>query len=175
MGTSCNDLVIENTNSALKSFKAKLAGKFKVVNASTFAGTDAYRAESIDAVKEGLYSPVLDGKSMLNFSEDRNDIIQGYLPEGSAEVLCKALGFDAVVLVYSEWAVATGKFVPTAKSLAKTCMAMWSKNSEKIFYNRKDAMGDKTLGAMGMVKVNEDTIGQWVLAFEKGIDALLNS
>ena len=61
-------------------------------------------------------------------------------------IVVERLGVDAVVLVYSEWGIDSGKFVPTMKALTKNCFAMYSKDGRKLFYARKDMRGAKVIG-----------------------------
>ena len=49
-------------------------------------------------------------------------LIKAQLTPEQAKALAGATGADLVAVIYSEWTVATGKFVPTAKALSMTSM-----------------------------------------------------
>jgi len=110
---------------------------------------------------------------MPSFTADRKQIIKCVLEKATAQQLCQALGVDVVVVVYTEWAVATGRWAPTNKALAKNCVAAYSSSGKKLFFDREDVMGKKTLGAMGSFVLDESTISEWVMSFKEGFDAVL--
>ena len=99
--------------------------------AASFVADQGYRELSIGQAKSGLFTPKIDGNVLPSFSEKRNDIVKGVLQAETAKQLCQRLGVDAVVLVYSEWGIDSGKFVPTMKALTKNCFAMYSKDGRK--------------------------------------------
>lgn len=151
-----------------------LAEKLVVKPAATFVKSQAYRSLSIGDVKSGLYAPQFGGVVMPSFSSDRKDIVKGILPAETAKELCRTLGVDAVVLVYSEWMLDSGKFIPTIKALTKNCFAMYSKDGQKVFYDRKDMRGSRVIGgAFAGVHINEETIDQWVDAFSNSAEIVL--
>ena len=59
--------------------------------------------------------------------------------------------------------------IPTSKALTKNVMSIFDANGVELYHNRRDMMGDKTLGAMGRVVVDGTTIDSWVGAYERGI------
>jgi hypothetical protein len=150
-----------------------LAGYWTVKPATEFVTNDDYRALSIGQVKSGLFSPTVNEQAMPSFTEKRSEVVKGLLEKSTAQKLCSLLEVDAVVLVYSEWAVATGKFVPTSKPLAKNCFSMYDKSGKQLFYGRQDMNGKKSLGAMGQITLNEETIHHWSEAYSRGLDAIL--
>lgn len=87
--------------------------------------------------------------------------------------LCQALGVDLIALVYSEWATKTGGFIPVTKPLTKNVMGIFDSQGRRIFKDRKDNVGRKTLGAFGRAVVDEDTINQWVGSYEDGMTRIL--
>lgn len=158
----------------LKKTEAILAEKLTVKPAASFVGNQDYRALSIGQVKSGLFAPKINGNDLPSFSKNRKDIVKGVLPPETAKQLCQRLGVDAVVLVYSEWMIDSGKFVPTIKALTKNCFAMYSKDGRKLFYDRKDMRGGKVIGgAFAGVHINEDTIDQWLDAYSKSAEIVL--
>ncbi len=107
-------------------------------------------------------------------SKNRKQMIKAQLnPEVVAD-LAKVTGADFYMVIYSEWAVATGRFVPTSKSLAKNVVSIYDSKGTQVYKGRSDQQGNRKLGAFGSVVVNEGTIDQWVVAYQKGIDALFN-
>ena len=86
--------------------------------------------------------------------------------------LAKIAGADYVLIAYSEWAVATGRFVPTSKALAKNVVSIYDSNGKQVYADRADTQGDKTLGALGSVVVDQNSIAEWVNAYDKGIHTL---
>lgn len=147
-----------------------LAKDWTVVSAQTFAGKDEFQALAGERREVGL--PSFDDKVMPLFSKDRKQLIKAEVDKDVAVQLAQIAGADYILIAYSEWAVATGRFVPTSKALAKNVVSIYSADGKKVYGDRSDAMGDKTLGAMGSVFVDQNTIGEWVKAYEKGIHAL---
>ena len=76
--------------------------------------------------------------------------------------LAQIAGTDFILIAYSEWAVATGRFVPTSKALAKNVVSIYNAAGKQVFADRADTQGDRTLGAMGSVVVDQNSIGEWV-------------
>ena len=158
----------------LQKTEAILGEKLVVKPAASFVADKGYRDLSIGQVKSGLFAPKVNGSVLPSFSQNRKDIVKGVLQPETAKQLCQRLGVDAVVLVYSEWMIDSGKFVPTIKAMTKNCFAMYSKDGRKLFYDRKDMRGDKVIGgAFAGVHINEDTIDQWLNAYSKAADIIL--
>jgi hypothetical protein len=141
-----------------------------VVSASTFAGKDEFQALAGERREVGL--PSFDGKTMPLFSKDRKQLIKAEVDKDVAIKLAQITGADFILIAYSEWAVATGRFVPTSKALAKNVVSIYDATGKKVYEDRADAQGDKTLGAMGVLLVDQNTIGEWVTAYDKGIHTL---
>ena len=135
-----------------------------------FATRDEFQALAGERREVGL--PSYDGKSMPLFSKDRKQLIKAEVDKDVAVKLAQVAGADFILIAYSEWAVATGKFVPTSKALAKNVVSVYDASGKPVFQDRSDAQGDKTLGAMGRVVVDQNSIGEWVAAYDKGIHAL---
>ena len=168
------DMLIPTTmGEMLEITENALAGYWTVKPATEFVTNDDYRALSIGQVKSGLFGPTVNDQEMPSFTEKRNEVVKGVLEKSTAQKLASLLEVDAVVLVYSEWAVATGKFVPTSKPLAKNCLSMYDKSGKQLFYARQDVHGKKTLGAMGHIALDDETIHHWSEAYSKGLDAIL--
>jgi hypothetical protein len=168
------DMLIPTTmGEMLNITESALAGYWTVKPATEFVTNDDYRALSIGQVKSGLFGPTVNEQAMPSFTEKRNEVVKGVLEKSTAQKLVSLLEVDAVVLVYSEWAVVTGSFVPTSKPLAKNCLSMYDKSGKQLFYGREDVQGKKTLGAGGHVTLNDETIHHWSEAYSRGLDAIL--
>jgi hypothetical protein len=157
MGTQLNRMVGD--------IETLLGKDWTVVAASTFAGKDEFQALAGERREVGL--PAYDGKTMPLFSKDRGQLIKAEVDRDVAQKLARIAGADYILIAYSEWAVATGKFVPTSKALAKNVVSIFDASGKKIYGDRSDAQGDKTLGAMGRVAVDQNSIGEWVTAYER--------
>jgi hypothetical protein len=172
--TSSSDvagLIQEKMNGMLAFAEGRFAGSWTVLPAAEFLAMDAYHAASIGRVFEGR-TPFV-GRQMPHFVENRGDLVRANLPPEKAVALGAALGADALAVVYSEWTIATGGFVPTSKPLTKNVLSIWDNQGRRLFHGRKDVVGEKTLGAMGRVMVDQNTVDEWILAYEKGLDEVL--
>jgi hypothetical protein len=170
------DLLIPTTmGEMLEIAETALAKHWTVKPATEFVTDEAYRALSIGQVKSGLFAPTVNEQEMPSFTENRKEVVKGLLDKSTAQELASLLEVDAVVLIYSEWAVATGSFVPTSKPLAKNCVSMYDKSGKQLFYGRKDVQGKKTLGAIGQVQLDSETIHHWSEAFSRGMDIILDT
>lgn len=168
------NLIHSATAKLLSNTEAILAKKLTVKPASSFVKDKKFRSLSIGHVKSGLQAPVFDGVDLPSFSDVRRDVVKCILKPETARELCKTLGVDAVVLVYSEWMIDSGKFVPTIKALTKNCFAMYDKNGNRLFYDRKDLRGDQVIGgAFAGIYINEDTIDQWINAYSRAAEMVL--
>jgi hypothetical protein len=162
MGTQLNKMVLD--------IEALLSKDWTVVNAANFATKDEFQALAGERREVGL--PVFDGKAMPLFSKDRKQLVKAQVDKDVAVKLAKIAGADYILIAYSEWAVATGRFVPTSKALAKNVVSIYSADGKQVYADRTDTLGDKTLGAMGSVVVDQNSIGEWVTAYDKGIHIL---
>ncbi len=162
MGTQLNQMVGE--------IEKLLSKDWTVVSAANFATKDEFQALAGERREVGL--PSYDGKSMPLFSKDRKQLIKAEVDKDVAVKLAQIAGADYILIAYSEWAVATGRFVPTSKALAKNVVSVYDASGKQVFQDRSDAQGDKTLGAMGRVVVDQNSIGEWVTAYDKGIHVL---
>jgi hypothetical protein len=167
---NASDLMGTQLNQMVGMVEALLAKDWTVVSASTFAAKDEFQMLAGERREVGL--PSFDGKSMPLFSKDRKQLIKAQVDKDVAVKLAKIAGADFILIAYSEWAVATGKFVPTSKALAKNVVSIYDASGKQVFADRSDAIGNKTLGAMGSVVVDQNSIGEWVGAYDKGIHAL---
>jgi len=172
-GVDSSRFIDANLNRILDLTEQQLGGHFQVKPAASFVADAAYRGLSIGTVKEGLFAPKFQGIRMPTFTDNRDQIIKAWLSPETARALCSTLQVDYVFVAYSEWAVATGRMVPTQKALAKNCAALYGRDGKQLFFARKDVQGAKTLGAMNRIAVNEETIGEWVAAYDLGLRDIL--
>ena len=109
------------------------------------------------------------------FSKDRKQLIKAEVDKDVAMKLAQIAGADFILIAYSEWAVATGRFVPTSKALAKNVVSIYNAEGKQVFADRSDALGDRTLGAMGSVVVDQNSIGEWVTRLRQGHSRVVRS
>lgn len=167
---NASDLMGTQLNQMVGMVETLFAKDWTVIPAATFAGKDEFQVLAGERREVGL--PSFDGKTMPLFSKDRKQLIKAEVDKDVAQKLAKIAGADFILIAYSEWAVATGRFVPTSKALAKNVVSIYSADGKKVYGDRSDAQGNKTLGAMGSVVVDQNSIGEWVAAYDKGIHAL---
>jgi len=175
-GTAGNAKAQELINSTLSGLvnatEQKLSGFVRVTKASGFIGNPGYRNLGVKN-ELGLMLPKINGTPIVVFSKSNDDVIAATLTPAVAKKLCAELQVDAVVVVYSEWAAAQGHFVPTRKALAKDVVTVWDKHGDLVFKKRVDETGDDVIGGpFGPIVVNEGTIKQWSLAYNKAFDQI---
>ena len=167
---NASDLMGTQLNQMVGLIETLFAKDWTVVSAATFAGKDEFQLLAGERREVGL--PVFDGKTMPLFSKDRKQLIKAEVDKDVAIKLAQIAGTDFILIAYSEWAVATGRFIPTSKALAKNVVSIYDASGKKVYEDRADTQGDKTLGAMGAVVVDQNSIGEWVTAYDKGIHTL---
>ena len=164
------ELMAGRLNQMLDHTEQLLSKDWTVVKAATFAEKPDYQALAGEQRDVGL--PRFGKVSMPLFSKDRNQLVKAAINKEVAEKLAKAIGADFLLIVYSEWAVATGKFVPTSKALAKNVVSVFDAGGNQVYSDRKDVVGERTLGGMGQVHVDAKSIDQWVDAYKSGVGVL---
>lgn len=164
------ELMHSRLNHMLDLSEKLFAQDWELVPASSFANKPEFQALAGEQREVGL--PELNGETMPLFSKDRKQLIAAEVDRDVAQQLAAVTGADFIVIIYSEWTVATGRFVPTSKALTKNVVSVFDASGKQVYDDRSDQQGQQTLGAVGRVAVNEDTIDQWVNAYEKGIEAL---
>lgn len=166
-------LINANINAMLEETESVLAKSWSVKPVSSFINDQGYRDLMIVNETNGLSSPNINNSPMPICSGNRREIVKGVLTSDQAQSLCAIMGVDAVVLVYSEWTIDSGKFVPTVKALTKNCFSMYKKNGQRLPYQRKDIRGERVIGGpFAGVTINADTIDQWVNAYQKSVVTL---
>lgn len=153
------------TGTMLAYTEQTLAKHWQVKRAETFAANAAYQ-KAAEKVPGKIHSPIFGGKKMPLFG---TNYIKGEIAPEKARELCRLLNVDAVMLVYSEWAAATGHHVPVTRALTKNVFSVWDKHGQKLFHQRIDTMGSRVLGAMGVKAVTSSTINEWVGAYKDSL------
>lgn len=149
----------------------KLADKWQVAKVSGFIGRPEYRKLGVERTLTA-YLPKIGGKDMPIFTQVSKELKSGTISADKAEKLCKALGVDAVALVFSEWTFKTGGIVPTSKAVSKNIITIWDNNGRKILHKRVDMMGNRTIGAYGVKAMNQDTVLEWTDTFKRSLDKI---
>lgn len=172
IGGDMNKTLQNATNKMLKDTESRLSKDFKVVKASSFLGKKAYKKQT-EKLLLTAYVPEVKGKRLGVFTKDSRSLKRGELSPEKAKALCKTLGVDAVCLVFSEWTVKTGGFVPLTKAVSKNIVSLWDANGQKVFTRRVDKMGSKVIGGMGIKAVTKDTVNEWTGTYNVALDTIL--
>src|SRR5688572_3167459 len=167
---NASELMGTQLNKMVGGIETLLSRDWTVVSAGTFAGKDEFQVLAGERREVGL--PVFDGKTMPLFSKDRKQLIKAQVDKDVAVKLARIAGADYILIAYSEWAVATGRFVPTSKALAKNVVSIYDASGKQVYSGRADTQGNKTLGAFAAVVVDQNSIGEWVNAYDKGVHQL---
>lgn len=172
--SSVAGLMKSKVNGMLAEAEKKLGRKWTVVKASSFITNAAYRGQSVEN-KLTVFLPTVGGKVMPVFTQVGKEIKGGQIDPDKAKAICKALGVDGIVLIFSEWSAKTGSMVPTTKAITKNVLTVWDRNGTMVFKKRVDMVGKKTLGAGGIKAVNDQSIGEWTDAYERALDKIIDS
>ena len=140
-----------------------LSTRFTVVPAASFVGTPQYQA--VPHYPAEVAVPLINGAVMNVFGSSRGEVYGAVIGPALAQALCQATGAEYVVVIHSEWGVATGGFVPTSKALATTTLSIFDANGVHVARTRLQDRGERTLGAFGRVVVDDNSIDEWVGAY----------
>ncbi|MGB2986490.1 MAG: hypothetical protein WBE26_11475 [Phycisphaerae bacterium] len=169
MGMIPSNLITDNMNNVLASTERTIRNYWSVKPINSFIYNPDYTTLAKGSARANYFTPRVNGQDMPIFSNDRKDLIKGTIGKGTAQELCSILSVDAIVLVYSEWSLQSGKFIPTVKALTKNCITMYDKSGKHLFFGRKDTLGSHPIGGpYAGIHINEDTIGHWLEAYETG-------
>lgn len=168
--TRTSDLMNVNAQQMLGMAEQALGAHYAVTPAPNFIASPQY--QQLAAPMPDVSVPMLNGAMMPVFARDRGQLIGAALDPQVASQLCAATGTDYVAVIYTEWGVATGRFVPTSKALTKTVLSIYDASGIHVARTRLDARGQRTLGAMGAVVVDENSIGEWVGAFNESMQQM---
>jgi len=159
-------------NSMLTDTEARLAKDYRVVKASSFINSSGYTKHFVDN-NFVMNVPQVKGKNLGVFTADGRALRRGDLAPEKAQALCKALGVDGIFVIFSEWTVRTGGFVPLTKAVSKNIVSLWDAQGKKVFTRRVDKMGSRTIGGMGIKAVTADTVDEWTGTYKQSLDTIL--
>jgi hypothetical protein len=165
--TLTGDLMTSRAATMVQIAEGQLANRFNVVPAAAFVASPAYL--SVPQGRHEVGAPVFAEGPMPVFALSRGDLVRAELRPEQAQALAQATGTDFIAVVYSEWGVATGGMIPTSKALAKTIVTIYDADGVRVASQRDDERGERTLGAFGRVVVDENSIDEWVGAFERSV------
>ena len=165
-----SELMSSRLNAMLEVTETTFSADWDVVPASTFASKPEFLALAGEQRDVGL--PMIDDVLMPLFSIDRKELIKATVGPEVALALLEVTGADFLLIVYSEWTLKSGNFIPTNKAMTKNVFSVYDDTGEKVFKARLDKVGKKTLGAMGRVYVDADTIDQWSNSYNESVVAL---
>ena len=164
------DLMTDRLNGMLTFTEELFAKSWDVVPTSSFASQPEFI--SLAGEQRDVGAPMFDGVYMPLFSKDRKQLVKALIDKDKVVKLAAITGADFMLVIYSEWAVKTGSFVPTSKPLTKNVVSIFNAAGKQVFKGRLDKMGPKTLGAFATVYVDEETIDYWANAYKDSIAAM---
>jgi hypothetical protein len=164
------DLMTDRLNGMLTFTEELFAKSWDVIPTSSFASQPEFI--SLAGEQRDVGAPMFDGVYMPLFSKDRKQLVKALIDKDKVVKLAAITGADFMLVIYSEWAVKTGSFVPTSKPLTKNVVSIFNAAGKQVFKGRLDKMGPKTLGAFAEVYVDEETIDYWANAYKDSIAAM---
>jgi hypothetical protein len=164
------ELMSSRLNSMLGVTETTFAADWDVIPASAFASKPEFLALAGEQRDVGL--PMINDVLMPLFSTDRKELIKATIGQEVALALLDVTGAEFLLVVYSEWTLKSGNFIPTNKAMTKNVFSIYDNAGEQIFKVRLDKVGSKTLGAMGRVYVDADTIDQWSDSYNESVAAI---
>jgi len=164
------DLMSSRLNVMLEFTEETFAAGWEVIPASSFATKPEFIA--LAGEQRDVGSPMIDGIYMPLLSKNRKQLVKAMIDKDVALALIDVTGADFLVIIYSEWATQTGRWVPTTKPLTKNVLSVYDSAGKQEFKGRIDKMGTRTLGAYGSVYVDNDTIDVWVDSFKLSLAAM---
>ena len=167
------ELINSTLADLLTQTESKLSGIMRVTQVSSFVKNPAYRNLASKSTHD-VQIPKASGTPLVIFANDNDELIAAKVSPEVAKKLCADLKVDAVVVIYSEWAQAVGRFVPTRRALAKNVVSVWDNNGNLVFFKRVDEQGEGVLGGpYGPIVVNDETIKQWGGAYITGLEQIV--
>jgi hypothetical protein len=164
------DLMTSRLNTMLEFAEKTFSAGWEVVPASSFASKPEYIA--LAGEQRDVGAPIFDGIYMPLFSKNRKQLVKAVIDKDVALALIDVTGAEFLLVIYSEWTIKTGSFVPTSKPLTKNVVSIYNSAGKQVFKGRLDKMGSKTLGAFSAVYVDNDTIDLWVGTFNDSLTAM---
>jgi hypothetical protein len=164
------DLMTGRLNDMLAFTEELFAKSWDVIPTSSFASQPEFI--SLAGEQRDVGAPIFDDVYMPLFSKDRKQLVKALVDKDKLVKLAGITGADFMLVIYSEWTVKTGQFVPTSKPLTKNVVSIFNASGKQVFKGRLDKMGSKTLGAFSAVYVDEETIDYWADAYKASIAAM---
>ncbi len=168
--TYSSSLMASRLNRMLEFAEQTFSDKWQVVKASSFVKNPEF--QKLAGAPLEVAVPSIDGTPLPLLADNRKELIKTKMSKDKAKAMASATGADFFAIIYSEWGVRTGRFVPTSKALSKNLIGIYNAKGKQVFFGRNDQSGKKTLGGMGRVVVDENSIDEWVEAYERGFVVL---
>lgn len=164
-------LVDHEVLSALAITEMELGRHWQVVKAQSFVADPRYVA--IENYPSRVLMPELDGHAMKSSAQLPSDLENARLEADVAKSLAAVTGADLLAVIYSDWTVTTGNFIPTTKALTITVLAIYDAEGRHLYQGRVEHMGQRTLGSFDRAAVDELTVKEWSTAYYRGLLQLL--
>lgn len=164
-------LMTGNAANMVRGVEQQFARHWKVIPAESFVGRAEY--QRLAGPPREVAVPIFGNAYMPLFGNDRDDLIAARMDPGKIKALAAMTHADLIAVIYAEWGVQTGGFVPTSKALSKNVLSIFDASGQQLYHGRADIVGERTLGAFSHVVVDENSINDWVGAFSNGIAELL--
>jgi hypothetical protein len=168
---SVDKLVSSHVNRVVGVTEKELSRIMHVTPVSQFNRSAAYRKFGVNNGFDFIL-PEVNGKRMIFFSSQKDDVKDGVLTPQVAKELCSMLHVDGVVMIFSQWDVDRGAFVPQNMAWVANTLTVWDRNGEMVFRKRVGEDGNIHLG-FGVARVNSRTINEWDIAYKKSIEEIL--
>ncbi|HAD03911.1 MAG: hypothetical protein A2005_04855 [Desulfuromonadales bacterium GWC2_61_20] len=172
---STQDAAIQRaTNELLNHTEKRLSSLWTVKKAETFVGSKDYRRLTVEKILSD-YVPVLNGKELGALTQESSELKKVILTPEQAKGLCAAIGVDAIMVVYSEWRIATGNAVPISRAKTLNLFSFYDKQGERTFYRRVDKMGTMVIGGADVTAsiANAKILEQWAGTYRSALDVAL--
>lgn len=169
--TMTGPIMADRTAYMLTVAEQNLAQHYQVISTASFVGQPGFQQLAGPGFDVAVPGP--GGAPMMPVADTNRQLVRGTLSPQKAQALARVTGANLLALVYAEWGVTTGGFIPTSKALSKTVLSIVDANGRQLYYGRNDQTGQRTLGAFGQVVVDENSVGEWVEAYEVGFATLL--
>ncbi len=165
-----DEFIWQVVDEVLMKTEETLGTKWNVVPTSEFVVNAEF--QDLDSTELDVIVPTIANKRMLPFAENREQLVSAEIPIAKLTELAEITKVDYLVVIHTEWGVATGKMVPTSRAYTNTVVSVYNALGERLYHRRHEQLSEKILGAMTAVKVDENTIQQWVDAYMSGLDVM---
>lgn len=164
--TRTSDLMGSRAMTMLTAAEGIVGQHWQIVPAASFVGNPEWAQL---ATQYEVAVPQVGNVAMPTFAPDRGSLVGARLTPIQAQTLARISGANVLVVIYTEWGAISGGFIPTSKALTKTVVGIYDANGVELFHGRRDARGERTLGAFGHVVVDDGSIDEWVNAFTSSL------